>query len=249
MAIRNSELKQAVFTLSVVSDDRFSKSRVLSSSQMLEKALLQAASMDIKVEALTRIDTSIPLGIARAANEVRASDIVMGLSERQMALENLFGSVMQSLLMKSDQTIWIMRLNQPLNTHRRLLLVMPPDAEAESSFSAWVLKVAKLSSNLGIPLSVRASQNSLEKLSKIWKDASSATFQSEVFTRMNELPSVLKKTDENDLVVVVGARQGAVSHRPSVDTIPTLLGRHSRRNSIVVIYPGREAAMEQDIAV
>ncbi|MGE4159199.1 MAG: cation:proton antiporter, partial [Planctomycetota bacterium] len=197
--IRNAALKNPVYTLSVVSDDKHSQHKVLSSSQLLDKAVLHAAAVDLRVDALTRIDTSIPLGIARTAKEIQASDIVMGLSSRLWALIKLFGSVMENLLEKSDQTVWIARVKQPFNTFQRLVIVMPADAEAEPSFESWVSKLARMSSTLGVTVTIRGTDKTMAAFTQLWERlGQSITPTAQLFIRWNLLPSLIKEIKDNN---------------------------------------------------
>jgi len=51
-----------------------------------------------------------------------------------------------------DKNLWVCHVEQSLINHKRIVVISPPLAEKEEGFGMWVSKVAKLSSELSIPV-------------------------------------------------------------------------------------------------
>jgi hypothetical protein len=67
------------------------------------------------------------------------------------------------------------------------------------------------------------------------KASDEATF--EPFDPQTQLPEALRRVTPDDLLVVVSARTGSISHHKAVDDIPRSLAQEVAAASFIVIYP------------
>src|SRR3546814_7554113 len=120
---------------------------------MLEKALKHAPAAETPVELLTRVDLNVSNGIVRAAKEHLINQIIMGWGERS-ATDRFFGSILDNLMNGTGQMISVVSFQQPLNTLRRMVLVVPRNAQLEVGFNRWIKKIKTLSKQSGADLIV-----------------------------------------------------------------------------------------------
>ncbi|MGE4159209.1 MAG: hypothetical protein AB7F75_08940, partial [Planctomycetota bacterium] len=103
---------------------------------------------------------------------------------------------------------------------------------------------------LGVTVTIRGTDKTMAAFTQLWERlGQSITPTAQLFIRWNLLPSLIKEIKDNDLFVLVGARKGAVSHRPAIDAFPEIVGHHGSDINLLLIYPGRESFTELDFDV
>src|SRR5699024_7831207 len=94
------------------------------------------------------IDHNPASGISRISREIRADIILLGWPQKTGFLDKLIGDKMESILANTDKTLFICDFEIPMVDHKRLFLIVPPNAELEEGFAQWVNKIGKLSLEL-----------------------------------------------------------------------------------------------------
>ncbi|MHB1922572.1 MAG: cation:proton antiporter, partial [Chitinophagaceae bacterium] len=240
--LRDPRHKQPIYSLSVVKDDEEAREKVMMSNKILEKTLIHAAATDNKVEITTRVDLNYVNGISRAVTELMATDLVIGWNENSKTagrlVSNVFGSSVENITQAVWQTIFISRLIHPLNTTKKMVLVLPQNVEFEMGFGHWVRKVNDLAIQTGAHLLVCASdrtKNSFELEIKGIK--SKLDF---LFKKLDELEDFLvlsREITKDDLLILVSARKKTLSYDNYLDHIPSKLMRYFQQNNFILLFP------------
>lgn len=235
--ISEKSSSEPIYPLAVVRDDEEAQEKLLESGKMLEKALKHASASETPVDLLTRVDLNVSNGIVRAAKEHLITHIIMGWVERS-ATDRFFGSILDNLLAACTQMVSVVRFRQPLNTLRRMVLVVPRNAQLEAGFERWVRKMKNLARQSGVDLIIYCHGDLQPLLSKMLIESKPSV--NAVFKTLNDLQDLLvvsKDLKEDDMLVVVCARRGAISYQSEMDHIPARVNRHFPENNLIVIFP------------
>jgi hypothetical protein len=170
------------------------------------------------------------------------TDVVLGWPDKTTTTERLFGSIFGTTFDNVLQSVWenvyVCDFHYPLNTTRKLVLVMPKNAEYEIGFLHYIQKVFLLSKQIGARLLLYCytkTQAAVEAYLQQFKLNIEITFKQ--FSNIEDLLKLEKDITKNDLLMVVAARKGTLSHHPYLDGMPGRLSKHFPSNSIVLIYP------------
>lgn len=260
--IYDTRERNPVYLLNVVQDVEDVKEKVLMTNRDMEKAIKHAANTETKVQLLTRVDLNMVNGVSRAVKELAISDVVIewderGVSATEFLFTRLFGTDTNNILDSIWETVYVCRLNQPLNTTQKLVLVLTKNAEYEIGFGHWVKKVAKLAKQVNARIMIcssPATYTSFQYELKSTRISVETAFRP--FEEIEDFLVLSREIRKDDLIVMVSARKGTLSYHSYMDTIPAKLMRHFEYNSFIVIYPeqkqsdGMESGMKQeDIAL
>jgi Kef-type K+ transport system membrane component KefB len=243
--VRDKGSDAPIYPLAVVKDDDEAQERIIISNNMLEKAIKHAAATDIRVEITTRVDWNISSGILRAIKELLISDVILGWNARISTKDRIFGSILDVLLKKAEQTIYVSKIDVPLNTLNKIIIFVPENAEYENSFTTSLAKIKTLSKQVGANLSFYSFSSSLEKLKQCHEQIKPSTQASfETFDTWEKFPELYKDLRDDDLVIVITAREGTISHHSALEQIPKILARYSENKNFIILYPEQKILWE-----
>ncbi|MGZ8510976.1 MAG: cation:proton antiporter, partial [Chitinophagaceae bacterium] len=212
--------------LSVVQDDKEARSKVMLNQKKLEKAIKHGAETDTRVQVLNRVDLNFSNGVARAVKERLTSDIVLQWDEKtgsttDFFVNSLFGTTTQNILDAVWETVYLCRFQHPVNTARKIVLVVTPNAQYEIGFKNWVKKMGSLSKQAGARLLVCSSDETRKafqtELKKTRRNIE-ATYTH--FENVEDFLVLSREITRDDLIVIVTARKGTLSYHSYMDTIP-----------------------------
>ncbi len=241
--IKNPASKQPVYALEVIRDDHESRENVLISHKMLEKAVEHAAATNNEVRIITRVDLNVANGILRAVKENVITEIIIGWNARLSARDKIFGSVLDNVLKDTDQMLLVTNIVNPLNTVKRIRVMVPRNAQHEIGYYRWIRVVKTLSKQLGASVEFMGSEECMKRLESTVKESKpeiEAKYIPENYWR--GFLSILKKSGPDDLLVVISAREGTISHEKFLDRVPATLSRLVSDTGFIVLYPAQHSA-------
>jgi Kef-type K+ transport system membrane component KefB len=236
--IKDARSPQPIHLVTVVQDDDKATEKVLVGNKILEKAVIHASGAGTEVKVITRLDLNISFGIARAAKEHMATEIMMGWSENIKTSNLIFGTTLDNLLIKSWISIYACKLIQPLNTIKNIVVVMPSNAEIELGFTAWLNKLVRLAYHSSGSISFycdNRSENALKRFFNTFKTSIKI-----IYTKIEDIEEVIedyKKLSIDDLIVFVSARKGTISFKANIDGVANKFLKQLPYNSSLIIYP------------
>ena len=139
----------------------------------------------------------------------------------------------------------------PVNTLRRIVVFVPQKAEYETGFQMWVERIG----NLATQLACRVEFISYHETSAYIRGVLAAdkyTIRTD-FLEMKSWDDFIiysSRIQDDDLLVVIGARPASVSFSSDLENIPMYLSRYFSRQNLLVIYPeqfGKDAEMPAPI--
>ncbi len=231
-----------VDVLSVVQDDAEAKGRVKLNQQKLEKAIKHGAETGTKVQVLNRVDLNMSNGIARAVKERLVSDVVLQWDDRtgktrDFFLNTIFASNTQNVIDTVWETLYICRLNHPVSTARKLVLVITPNAEFERGFKHWLEKMVLLSKQTSARLRICCTPATADGIQQVLKKGKPAPEINFVPIDLEDLQHSMGLISADDLVVIVNARKGTLSYNSAIDSLPGKLLKHFDDINFILLYP------------
>ena len=236
--MRNSKLNRGLIALNLVYDDENMRTNQERGQQLLDQVSKYAAATDVRMQTQVRIAANIANGIKHAFNEFHASEIIIGLHSHKEISPKFWGQFHQSLFNGLNRQIIMARLNQPLNTIRRIQVAVPSRAQYEPGFYRWLERLARVVRNLECRIAFHARQDTLKLIDEyIQKHHASIRAEYFIMSHWNELPSLAATIAADHLFVVITARKGTVSYKAALDHLPDEMTQHFSGANLMIIFP------------
>ncbi len=246
--IKDPQSKEPLYPLVVVKDDETARERVLASRKMLEAALRHAAASDTPIEIVSRVDLSVANGIHRAIQEIVITDVIIGWNGEVTASRRIFGTVLDNLLDSTNQMFLVSKMTHPLNITNKIVTVLPPYAERETGYGRWLRTLMVLAQQTGAPLHFYGTPDTLKALkATIQRVKSPVKIHYAEFTDWDDFLIIGREITQDDLLVVVSAREDTISHIRQLNDIPSKLAQHFANSSFVILYPEQNASDETPV--
>jgi multisubunit Na+/H+ antiporter MnhG subunit len=237
--MRNSRLNRGIIGLNVVLDDDHVTVNQARGRQLLERATKAAAASDVRMQTQSRIAANIANGIMHAFKEYDASEIIMGLHDRDHNEgDSFWGVFTESLVTELNRQIMLLHTEQPLNTIRRIQVAVPSRAEFEPGFSRWLSRLARMAGNLECRIQFHSKQSTLALIRQYLQNTyPDLRAEYTLMAHWNELPRLCGEIKEDHLFVVVTARKGTVSYKHAFEKLAPELQQFYKYPNLMVIYP------------
>jgi Kef-type K+ transport system membrane component KefB len=236
--IKEKKSENPIYILSVVPNNEEAEQNIAKAKNKLEVFVKQASAVEADVKIIASIDHNIASGIARASREVVADIIVMGWPSNSSLLDRVIGSKMKKIIKTANKTTFICHINHPWGNHKRLFLAVPDHAEKMDGFGQWMKKVSRLSQELSIPIFAYCGDKTQEHMKAISKELSlKAPITYNTFDDWDDFLVLSKKVNDDDILMLVSARQDTFSYHSILDNLPNKLGKHFGNNSKILVYP------------
>ncbi len=236
--MRNSKLNRGLIALNLVYDDENMRTNQERGQQLLDQVSKYAAATDVRMQTQVRIAANIANGIKHAFNEFHASEIIIGLHSHKEISPKFWGQFHQSLFNGLNRQIIMARLNQPLNTIRRIQVAVPSRAQYEPGFYRWLERLTRVVRNLECRIAFHARQDTLKLIDEyIQKYHASIRAEYLIMNHWNELPSLAATIAADHLFVVITARKGTVSYKAALDHLPDEMTQHFSGANLMIIFP------------
>lgn len=236
--IKEKKSTHPLSLLTVVPNTTEAELKIVKAKQGLEKFIAETTASETNVTVNATIDHNAASGISRTAKEITADLILLGWPRKTGFLEKLIKDKVESILENTEKTLFICQFEVPLVDHKRLFVIVPPNAEFEEGFEAWVNKIAKLSVELSIPINLNCTEETHQEILQFAKrNKVNLALNFHLFTKWEDFRKLLGQVNSTDFIILVSARRGYVSHFGQLDRLPAKLERHFPDLSKSVIYP------------
>lgn len=241
--INTAQQKSPVYMLTVMQDEERLKEKVVQNNRNMEQAIKYGAETGTKVQVVTRVDLNMANGIARAIKEMLISDVVMEWSEKNSSttgflFNSLFGTTTQNVLDGVWETVFICRFDSPVNTSKKMILILTRNAEYEIGFAHWVKRIVAFSKQAGsriILCCTATTQRAFEK--EVQKSRVSVEVHFKPFEAPEQFPEISKDIGSSDLIVAVSARKGTISYHSYFESVTARLVKNFPKNNLILLYP------------
>ena len=229
----NSQIPLSAITV-VLDED---KQRQEQASKVLDQAANIAASVNVPLLTKIRLTTNLAHGIVHEIKENDYRELILGFHKKETANDTFLGNVLPEVLNSIDCQVVIARMDIPLNTVRAIHITFPAKAEFEAGFSYWVEETARMASGLGCRIMFHGHPDTLARIKDELKNHApieAAFFETDGGNDLKRLAQLIHK---DHLLIIVSARKGSISFRPSLDHIFVQLQRDYQDTSFLLFYP------------
>ena len=232
------KMKTPLYALHVVDEKNDSGKEQGAGKKMMEKAIRHAAATDSTIVPLTRFDVNISNGIIYTIKEHKITDLIIGLHHVANEGESFFGPIAENILQSTRETVFIYKSVQPVNTLKRIVVTIPPNAEYEKGFLHWFERLKTMSKETGLPLKIYANEVTI----KIMRDSnannpSPLALDFNIFDSWDDFLIFSREVKQDDLFIIVSSRKGYLSYIPEIEKLPKYLVKYFAGNSYIVLYP------------
>lgn len=243
--MRHADNKLPITALYIRNND--DPSSVAMGKNALSTAVKAASAIDIKVDDVERYDINIVTGLVNVLKEKNSTDIIIGLHRRSNIVDSFFGSMIEQLLRTTNKSIIMSRCFIPVNTVTRIVVVVPPKAEFETGFRQWVTRVGNLATQVGCKAIFIAYKETIPYIRGVLHTENyNIRHDYREMENWDDFIMLSNQIQDDDLLMVIGARRTSISFNPDMETLPTFLSRYFSRHNIIILYPeqfGAEAEM------
>jgi hypothetical protein len=167
-----------------------------------------------------------------------ADVVVLNWPKKANIFEKLMGERLETIVENTEKTIIVSKMEAPLISFKRLIIVAPPLSEKEYGFGIWLAKIARLAQELSLPVLFHGAKETHEAmLSELKRKKINIKLQFNAFDEWEIFPDLISITQAEDLFVLVSARKGSVSHFSLLDHLPSKVEGMAASKGKLLIYP------------
>ncbi|ADU31584.1 cation:proton antiporter [Evansella cellulosilytica] len=236
---------QPLYPLTVVQkEENAAEIGVAKAEKMLGHAVMYASGADMPVRLLTRVDLNVSNGIARAVTEERINIIVAGW-DAKMKQKQLFGGVIDRVIDKTTQTVLVSKISDPLNTAKRVVLVVSRGSNRKPGFIDAFQKIKLIASKLNVPLVIFVVNDDTNHYVKHVKDVKPNPPTTLIYIESwNYLyAKFVPQVTNDDLIIILSARKGTIAWNIPLEHFPKKLAKNNLKN-FIVYYPAEEEEVD-----
>ncbi len=224
--------------VSVVANTHEAEIRVAMARKKMESFLSETAATDTKVNLMATIDHNTASGIARTVREISADLVVLGWPHSEGLFEKLVADPMNSILHHTVKTLFICHLPQPIAHHKSLSLLVPPNAELEVGFPIWLSKIAKLSTELSLPVDIYTNDRTFRAVTRFCKDNDlTIPWNHTRLAMWSDMLRISRGLTREHFIILVSARKGYISYHGHMDRLPGKLEKLFPDANRILVYP------------
>ncbi|SDQ94223.1 cation:proton antiporter [Natronobacterium texcoconense] len=220
--------------------------RIAEARADLEELAATGSAAEVPIETETRVNHNVASGIVRGSVEVQANLILLGWDATASFRHRVFGSIIDQVLQRSQLPVLVSRLGHPINTTRRIFVVVPVGADSHEGFYEGVHLVKRLAASLGAELTVLVVADDPDRFEaafgRVEEDATAEFEAVDDWGRL--LPALESEASDDDLIVTISPRRGDVGWHPELDELPGRLAELPPA-SFITVHP-RQGEPEYD---
>lgn len=246
-AINNKSNVNPIAVTNIIDNQEDDTEQLVNSQKIFEKAAQIASAADKQVNTLLRYDTSFINGILNLIREHSITDLVLGINSEQYMNQSSLGLIINRVIKESNINTYIYRAQQPLQTVKRYVLILPPRAEEELGFPFWVKRVWNMARNTGSNILVFSSDPTRQVLENINKEIP-------IEISFRKLPAyrdiliISKEIKSDDALIFVLSKKHNTSYDENMEYVPSYIDSYFRDKSFILIFPMQQNAKLGEIS-
>jgi len=236
LMLRNPRRKTDIYAIHVRNDNSAS-SRAMGRNA-LEIAEKTASSVDVSITPIERYDINTVAGLLNAIEERDITDVIIGMHRKATVIDSFFGAKIEQLLKATNQMVVMSRCFIPVNTVTRIVVAVPPMAQFETGFGRWVRAIGNLAREVGCRVIFCCHPDTQPLIRGVLhRGRYDIRHEYRDVERWEDFVLLSNRILEDDLFVVVSARESSVSHNDDMADVPGFLQKYFSRNNLIVLYP------------
>jgi len=237
--IKDIYSKEFITSLMVFDKEYDIEAKVTNCRMVLDRVIKEISpNLMNQVQIASRIDISPSSGILRAIKELLISDIVIGLSEKHLISDFIFGSIAENLVSETNQCIYIVKITYPLNTNEKIFIFLAANAELEEGFENLIVTLSRLCINIGaicVFCCFERTSAAIRHTLKFHKIIMTASF--ETAANIEEFDKFKSWIQEDDMICFINSRFKGISYDSIYDNFLHKVAAEFQNNNFAIIYP------------
>ena len=206
--------------------------------EALDEATSIAEEMDVEAENVERFDLNAVQGICNVAHEKGATEILLGMHRRNSVVDSFYGAMTEHLIQDCTRMVMLSRSFRPVGMITRITVVVPQNAEYETGFHMWVTRLGTLAANIEAKITFLSYATTASLIqAAVEEDNIQADIRYRTVTEWDDFITLTSDIDDGDLLVMISARRGSISHSPDLEQTTAYISRHFQRHNLLVIFP------------
>ena len=240
LQVSDPKVINPISIVSVLPTSSFAERIIHKSRKNLEEIVKHFSGYETKLNTIATIDLNISSGISRVSKELFADVVMVNDSNKINLIKRIVGDDRAHLMDSCDKTIFFCQVERPSVNYEKIVVVAPLLAELEPAFVSWVERVLRLAHELKIPIVAYMHAQTYERFVKV--AVANKIDASYSFKELEEVDDffLYATRNDNDFVMVVGARTGSVSYFTEVDSFVAKVQKVYEDNDWVLVIPGQE---------
>jgi Kef-type K+ transport system membrane component KefB len=240
LQVSDPKVINPISIVSVLPTSSFAERIIHKSRKNLEEIVKHFSGYETKLNTIATIDLNISSGISRVSKELFADVVMVNDSNKINLIKRIVGDDRAHLMDSCDKTIFFCQVERPSVNYEKIVVVAPLLAELEPAFVSWVERVLRLAHELKIPIVAYMHAQTHERFVKV--AVANKIDASYSFKELEEVDDffLYATRNDNDFVMVVGARTGSVSYFTEVDSFVAKVQKVYEDNDWVLVIPGQE---------
>jgi len=240
LQVSDPKVINPISIVSVLPTSSFAERIIHKSRKNLEEIVKHFSGYETKLNTIATIDLNISSGISRVSKELFADVVMVNDSNKINLIKRIVGDDRAHLMDSCDKTIFFCQVERPSVNYEKIVVVAPLLAELEPAFVSWVERVLRLAHELKIPIVAYMHAQTHERFVKV--AIANKIDASYSFKELEEVDDffLYATRNDNDFVMVVGARTGSVSYFTEVDSFVAKVQKVYEDNDWVLVIPGQE---------
>jgi len=240
LQVSDPKVINPISIVSVLPTSSFAERIIHKSRKNLEEIVKHFSGYETKLNTIATIDLNISSGISRVSKELFADVVMVNDSNKINLIKRIVGDDRAHLMDSCDKTIFFCQVERPSVNYEKIVVVAPLLAELEPAFVSWVERVLRLAHELKIPIVAYMHAQTYERFVKV--AVANKIDASYSFKELEDVDDffLYATRNDNDFVLVVGARTGSVSYFTEVDSFVAKVQKVYEDNDWVLVIPGQE---------
>lgn len=239
LLMRSKHSTEPLMGISIVLEEK-RDNQIQAAQRILDKARTISASADVEMLTHRRISVNVSTGIIHYMQETGTSDLLIGLHRQSNYTDKFYGTIMQDILRSLVRQIVILRLLHPINTLRKVHVLVPEKAEYEVGFEHWLDNVCRIAQELSVRMSFYAHEATQPRIAtymaKARKNVSYDLLPPVVWS---DLVGIAGQVLHDELLVLVQARRGTLSYHHTFESVPGQLQRYFTGKNFMLVFPNQ----------
>ena len=126
----------------------------------------------------------------------------------------------------------------PINRVHNIHVAIPENAEYEAGFYRWTERIARMGENTGRRIFYHGHAKTLSLIQAyLQRYHTSVLYEMQETDGGNELKRLSTELQPDDLMVIIMARHGSVSFRPSLEHVPHQINAYYTDKNFILLFP------------
>ena len=236
LLLRNPRRKTDIYAIHVRNDNSVASRTI--GRNALDIAVKSASSVDAVVTPIERYDINTVAGLINAIEERDITDVIIGMHRKATIIDSFFGAKIEQLLKATNQMVVMTRCFIPVNTVTRIVVAVPPMAQFETGFSRWVKAIGNLTREIGCKVIFCCHPETQPLIRSVFhRGRYDIRHEYRDVEQWEDFVLLSNRILDDDLFILVSARESSVSHNNDMADIPGFLQKYFSRNNLIVLYP------------